>query len=103
MPRKNFDTLKAADLCLTRSKAILEEWVPREYSRGERDVPIKVSDIESQQPKRRKKAGRQARAENDATFQGESTPQNMDIDETPFQWVDEQVIPDSQKTVRQPA
>jgi hypothetical protein len=96
MPRKS-DILKAVNPRRSRSKAKVIEWEPRAYSRGIRDVPVEVGAMESQ-PKPKKKAGRRPRAENNDTLQGETAPQSMDVDETP--WA-EPVIPAREKRVRQ--
>ena len=68
------------------------------YTRRIRDVPVEVSDMESQ-PKPRKKPGRQLAVENNDLLQGETAPQPMDVDET-F-WVEEPVTGSSKKKVRQ--
>ena len=99
MPRKR-DIVGAASLFQTNSTARVIEWEPKVHSRGIRDVPVDVSAAASQ-PRPRKKARRRPRAENNDKLQGETPPQPMDVDET-F-WVDEQVMPSSEKKVRQPA
>jgi hypothetical protein len=98
MPKK-CDTVKAANLRRTKSKAKVIEWESREYSRGIRDVPVEVVDLKSR-PKPRKKASRRPRAEKNAALRGETAPQPMDVDET-F-WVEEPVMPTSKKKVRLP-
>jgi hypothetical protein len=98
MPQKR-DILKAMNLRHTKSKAKLIEWETRVYSRGTRDVPVEVSTAASQQ-KPTKKAGRGPRAERNDPLQGEAAPQPMDVDET-F-WVEEPVVPASEKGVRKP-
>jgi hypothetical protein len=99
MPR-NHDTVKAANLRQKKYKANVIEWETREHSRGVKDVPVKVSDMASQ-TKSRKKAGSRPRAEGNAALQGETAPQSMDVDDA-F-WVEEPVMPASEKRVRQPA
>jgi len=98
MPR-NSDTVKATNLRRAKSKkAKVVEWESRVYSRGIRDVPVEVSAMASQ-PKPKKRSGRRPRAESNDVPQGENTPQSMDIDET--LWDEEQVMPASEKKVRQ--
>jgi len=92
MPRKR-DIVEAASLFRTKSTARVIEWEPKVHSRGMRYVPVEVGDAESQ-PRPKKKARRRPRT-------GETPPQPMDVDET-F-WVDEPVMPSSEKKVRQPA
>ena len=99
MPR-NRDTVKAANFRRTKLKAKVIEWETREHSRGIRDVPVEVTDMTSR-PKLRKKASIWTRIENSAALQGETAPQPMDVDET--LWVEDPVIPTSEKRVRQPA
>jgi hypothetical protein len=99
MPR-NRDTVKAAKHRRAKFKAKVIEWEAREHSRGIRDVPVEVTDMTSR-PKLRKKAGMQTREDNSAALQGETAPQPMDVDET--LWVEDLVIPASEKRVRQPA
>jgi hypothetical protein len=98
MPR-NRETVKVANIHRAKSKAKLIEWEPRVRSRGTRDVPVEVSSMESQ-PKKRKRAARQLRAENTDGFRGETAPRPMDVDEA-F-WPEEPVAPTSEKKVRQP-
>jgi hypothetical protein len=98
MLRKS-DTVKTANRRKARSKAKVIEWEAREHSRGTRDVPVEVSTAASQQ-KPTKKAGRGPRAERNDPLQGEAAPQPMDVDET-F-WVEEPVVPASEKGVRKP-
>jgi hypothetical protein len=100
MPKKNRDTVKAANFRRTKLKAKVIEWEPREHSRGIRDVPVEVTDMTSR-PKPRKRASIRPRVENNAALQGETTPQPMDVDET--LWVEDPVIPAIEKRVRQPA
>jgi hypothetical protein len=99
MPR-NRDTVKAANFRRKKSEAKVIEWETREYSRGIRDVPVEVTDMKNR-PKLRKKASIRTRIENSAALQGETAPQPMDVDET--LWVEDPVIPASEKRVRQPA
>jgi hypothetical protein len=99
MPR-NSGTVKAANIRRAKSKSKLIEWEPRVHSRGVRDVPVEISAAASQ-PKKRKKATRRPRAENDDALQGQTAPRSMDVDEA-F-WPEELVIPTSEKKVRQPA
>ncbi len=79
MPR-NFDTVKPLNLHRAKSKVKVIEWEMRVHSWGIRDVPVEVSATASQ-PKRRKRASRQPRSENNDMLQGEIAPQPMDIDE----------------------
>jgi hypothetical protein len=95
MPR---DSVKAAKFCKEKSKAKIIEWQTRVHSRGIRDVPVEVSAAGSQ-PKQRKKAGKRPRAEKN-DLPSETASQSMDIDEA-F-WVEEPVMPTSEKRVRQP-
>jgi hypothetical protein len=98
MPR-NSDPIKVANLHKAKSKAKVIEWESRVHSRGIRDVPVDVSATGSQ-AKRRKKASKRPRAESNYALPGEAASQSMDVDET-F-WVEEQVMPASEKRVRQP-
>jgi hypothetical protein len=98
MPQK-IGTVKAATL-RRKSKAKIVEWEPRVYSRGIRDVPVEVGPMASRS-KPRKKSGKQPTVEKDDVLQGETAPQPMDVDES-F-WVEEPVMPTSEKKVRQPA
>lgn len=99
MPKK-CDFVKAAKLNRAKSKAKVIEWETRVLSRGIRNVPVEVSATASQ-PKPRKRAHRQLRAENDGALQDETAPQPMDVDET-F-WVEEPAMPPNEKRVRRPA
>jgi len=98
MLKKNCNTIKAAKF-LPKSEAKVIKWETRTYSQGIRDIPVEVSATTSQ-PRPRKMACRRPRAESNNMSQGEAAPQPMDINET-F-WVEEQVIPTSEKRVRQP-
>jgi hypothetical protein len=103
MPR-NCDTVNAANLRRTKSKAKVIEWVPRKHSRGIRDVPVEaIATTSTGQPKQRKKGSRRPRAENNAALEGETAPQPMDIDETFWVEEPEPVMPTSKNKVRQPA
>lgn len=95
MPR-NYDNVKIAKLRRSKKRAKLVEWETRVLSRGIKYVPVEVSAAVSR-PKQREKASRLPRAENDHTLR-EAAPQAMDVDET-F-WVEEPVIPTSEKRVR---
>jgi hypothetical protein len=97
---KSRNTVKASDVLRRKSKAKAIEWEPRVYSRGIRDVPVEVIST-PHQPRSRKKGTRGPSAENDNMFQGEAAPHPMDVDET-F-WVEEPVVPTSEKRVRRPA
>jgi len=97
---KSRNIVKAADVLRRKSKAKAIEWEPRVYSRGIRDVPVEVIST-AHQPRSREKGTRRPSAENDNTLQGEAAPHPMDVDET-F-WVEEPVMPTSEKRVRQPA
>ena len=100
MPRKkSYETAKAANLRRPKSRAKLIEWEARKYSRGIRYVPVEASDMASQ-PKQRKNAGGETRAENNDAIGGENAFPPMDIDET-F-WGGEPAIPASEKRVRKP-
>src|SRR5258708_36342459 len=98
MPQ-NFDTVKPLNLRRAKSKVKVIEWEMRVHSRGIRDVPVEVSAMASQ-PKRRKRASRQPRSENNDMLQGEIAPQPMDVDEAFC--MEEPVIAPSEKRVRQP-
>ena len=101
MPRKH-KIVEAASLFRKNTMARVIEWEPKVYSQGIRDVPVEVSTAASQS-RPRKKARRRRRAENNDKLQGETPgetpPHPMDVDET-F-WVDEPVMPSSEKKVRQ--
>jgi len=99
MPR-NHNTVKAAKPGKAKLKSRVIEWEERSYSRGVRDIPVDVTSM-ARQRKPRKATKRQPRADNDDTFQGETAPQPMDIDET-F-WAEEPGISAGEKKVRQPA
>src|SRR6266852_6781224 len=98
MPR-NRETMKAANIHQAKSKAKLIEWEPQVRFRGTSNVTVEVISMESQ-PKKRKRAVRQLRAENTDGFRGETAPWPMDVDEA-F-WPEEPVAPTSEKKVRQP-
>ena len=97
---RNHDTVKAANFRWSKSKAKVIEWETQEHSWGIRDVPVEVTDMMSW-PKLRKKASTRTRIENSTALQGETAPQPMDVDKT--LWVEDPVIPTSEKRVRQPA
>ena len=96
MPRKR-DIVEAASLFETNTTAKVIEWKPKAHSRGIWDVPVEVHATASK-PRPRKKARGRARAEKKDPLQAENAPQPMDVDET-F-WVDEPVMPSSEKKVR---
>src|SRR5260370_6913411 len=95
----NFDTVKPLNLRRAKSKVKVIEWETRVHSRGIRDVPVEVSATASQ-PKRRKRASRWPRSENNDMLQGKIAPQPMDINEAFC--MEEPVIAPSKKRVRQP-
>jgi hypothetical protein len=94
-----WNSVKAVNLCKSKSKAKVIEWETWVHSQGIRDVLVEVSATASQ-AKQRKKAGKWPRAENNDTLPSETASQSMDIDEA-F-WVEELVMPTSEKRVRWP-